>query len=308
MMATDLDNLVNTGIMFGTHIPAGKLVKFVKPIGEMGSPLLGVTAKAFRMSPVGRAIAKSIDDATSFLTTVPSKIYKFAKAKAPKVIKTPGMRKAVGGIEKSVTLADHPWAKLTFATAYDNAKMFGKATMYSSLSEGIEEGKQYLHGRAFQNGELADASVSFGLDADAGLAFWNNPDWGKWYDDMVDDIKSAYVIAGIPFGLEYTHDPELVENIKGGMMGGLFQTGGIKVFQQGKEFVSQMKLNKYMLNNVMAEKASRTDLYEKAKLYAQKSLSPTDTQYVLKRFDDLIRYNDDVTDENKKVNRQLIEE
>ena len=289
MLAVDIDNLVNTAVMFGPYAKLGGLTKFVEPMAKGGSPIIGYANEAFKFTPLGKKIYKGIDDATSFLATVPKKIYDKAKKIAPSAFKTPRMRNYVRELENAAIMANKPGASLAAKTAYENLKNITKAVTYSGLSEGIEEGKQYLGGQAFQRGDLDDSKVSFGL----GL-----PDWGKWYDDMVNDIRSAYVIAGIPFNLESTHDAELVENIKGGIMGGLFQTGVSVTARTLLETPNQFKLNKYLLNNIMAEKAARTDLYEKAKLYSSKSFSDTDVAYIRRRFDDMKNMNDQAKSRN----------
>lgn len=289
MLAVDIDNLVNTAVMFGPYAKLGRLTKFVEPASKAGSPVLGYANELFKLTPLGKKIYKGIDDATSYLATIPKKIYDKAKAIAPKAFKTPKIRNYVRELEDAAILANRPGASLARKTAYENLKNITRAVTYSGLSEGIEEGKQYLGGQAFQSGDLDDAKVSFGL----GL-----PDWGKWYDDMVNDIRSAYVIAGIPFNLESTHDAELVENIKGGIMGGLFQTGVSVTARTALETPNQFKLNKYLLNNIMAEKAARTDLYEKAKLYSSKSFSDTDVAYIRRRFDDIKQMNEQAKSRN----------
>lgn len=210
MLAVDIDNLVNTSLLFGPYAKLGKAASFIEPMAKGGSPIVGYANKVFKMTPLGKKIYKGIDDATSFMAMVPKKIYDKAKKIAPKAFKTNKTRAFVESLESAYK---NPATTLARKTAIENIKNVGKTIIGSGISEGIEEGKQYLSGRAFQEGEFDDSRVSFGLGV---------PDWGKWIDDMVNDIKSAYVIAGIPFNLESTHDAELVENIKGGIMGGLF--------------------------------------------------------------------------------------
>lgn len=283
MLAVDIDNAVNTAILFGNYAKLGKLTKFLAPAENKISPLVGYSSALFKLSPAGKKVYKMVDDATTFMTTVPERIYTKAKKLAPEAIKTPSTKLKIKQLEKAISLTNNPSTKLALKTYLNNLKQFAAITIGSGISEGIEEGKQWLGGQAFRRGEFDDSKVSFGWGIDV----------DKWYDDMTNGIYSAYVIAGIPLGLEYTHDAELVENIKGGIMGGLFQTGATTFTRSLMQTPQMMRLNKYMLNNVMAEKAARTDLYNKAKLYAQKSFSDQDVDYIRRRFDDLIKMNKD---------------
>lgn len=297
MVATDFDNIVNTAIMFTPFGAESKTVKAIESLGKGGNPIIGASAHAFKATKLGKSLAKQFDDLTTFISNVPSKIYKAAKVKAPNAIKTPKIRKTISAIEDWAVSKNNPQAKMLKKTMLKNAKEFAGRALSSSVSEGIEEGKQYLAGQQFISGEFDNRQVTYGLD---GI------DIAKWGDDMLNGIKSAYVIAGIPLGLELVNDPELIENIKGGMLGGLFQTGATQIAPSTIATIQQAKLGKYVLNNVMAEKAARTDAYEKAKLYAKHATSPRTAAMILQQFDQLAEINEKNKDTDWYIPEELL--
>ena len=291
MVAVDIDNVVNTSIMFGSFGRFAKLAKVAEPLAQYGSPIIGTSVATLKRLPIFKEVAKKIDDTASLLLSTPREIFGKAASKVTK-------GKLSERLGKWATKSKHPLRKADGHTLWENTlKTLGYATK-SAISEGIEEGKQYIHGHEYQEGKLADVNVSFGWGIDT----------EKWYDDMMADIKSAYVIAGMPFGLEKMHDAELVENIKGGMMGGLFMTGGTQVATGAIDTYRQMKINKYMFNNIIAEKAARTDLYEKAKLYAQKSMSDESVSRMNEAFDQMIRISENNKDQEWYIPKPIIEE
>ena len=228
---------------------------------------------------------------TSFMTTVPNKIYKAAKKKAPNAIKTPAARKGVADVENWWSrIGGGLGANMTKSTLLKNAKELARRGANVSISEGIEEGKQYLGGQQWINGEMDDREVTFGFGNNNFIT--NSIDLASWGDDMLNGLKSAYVMAGFPFNAELINDPELIENIKGGMLGGLFNPGAVTTTAgAAKQAYDQIKLGKYVLNNVMKEKAARTDAFEKAKLYAQRARDPQQFANILQQFDNMQKQN-----------------
>ena len=320
MMAVDLDNVVNTAVMFGTFGPLAKATKIVSPLADTVSPVVGVGKKAIgwaaRQTKYGRQIAKKIDDIGTLLLSTPREIIGKSLAAVSRVGNTARGRLASRRLNSWAKYVGDPAKSLRNHTWWENSvKLVGAATT-SMISEGVEEGKQYLAGQAFQRGDLKNAEVTFGFKKSTNaweyaIPGWNilaNIDAGKWYDDMLNGIHSAYVIAGIPFNLESTHAPELVENIKGGMMGGLFMTGMSSTATSAIDTYQQLKVNKYMLNNVIAEKAARTDLYEKAKLYAAHSFSREDSERMNAAFDRLAEINSRNQNQDWYIPEDIVEQ
>ena len=146
---------------------------------------------------------------TSFMTTVPNKIYKAAKKKAPNAIKTPAARKGVADVENWWSrIGGGLGANMTKSTLLKNAKELARRGANVSISEGIEEGKQYLGGQQWINGEMDDREVTFGFGNNNFIT--NSIDLASWGDDMLNGLKSAYVMAGFPFNAELINDPELM--------------------------------------------------------------------------------------------------
>lgn len=165
-------------------------------------------------------------------------------------------------------------------------------TMASGISEGIEEGKQYLHGKAWEEGQV---------DRDKkGIA-------NILLHDFEAGSKSALVALGIPFRLELTSDAEMIENIKGGMAGGMLHTGGVRVISQAIPYVRQLKMDDIIYQNMMLDKLADRYTYIKGKTYSQHAsdlgIIGRNFGVGLKRmsesFDNLIEFM-----ENRKANGQ----
>ena len=312
MHATDFDNWVNTMAMFSSFGPTSKLSKVVRSIDGPISPIVSGASAAgkqiFRNTKIGREIAKHYDDMTSFMTTVPNKIYKAAKKKAPNAIKTPAARKGVADVENWWSrIGGGLGANMTKSTLLKNAKELARRGANVSISEGIEEGKQYLGGQQWINGEMDDREVTFGFGNNNFIT--NSIDLASWGDDMLNGLKSAYVMAGFPFNAELINDPELIENIKGGMLGGLFNPGAVTTTAgAAKQAYDQIKLGKYVLNNVMKEKAARTDAFEKAKLYAQRARDPQQFANILQQFDNMQKQNKKLQGTDEYIPEEIIEQ
>lgn len=147
---------------------------------------------------------------------------------------------------------------------YQTIKNFEKELLSrqikSGISEGIEEGKQYEHGQEFAAGEYRDRGYHGIVNLETLL------------NDFTAGMKTAYVMAGmLPFIPSTTNDRELIENIEGGILGGLFQTGAQVRATAMPSMISQAKVNHFVAKQALYEKAQQRDAYEKYKLYAKKA-------------------------------------
>ena len=95
-----------------------------------------------------------------------------------------------------------------YAAVKEYRKGVTRRAIESSISEGIEEGKQYINAQRFIAGEYDDQGY---------MGLLNST---RFLNDTYAMAKSAYVMAGFPLFLNLTDDSELIANIKGGMKGG----------------------------------------------------------------------------------------
>ena len=119
----------------------------------------------------------------------------------------------------------------------------------SSVAEGIEEGKQYLAGQAFQRGDLDGRYMD---TIDVGVT------------DLLNGLTSGAYILGIPLdglGLINIRDKGLLQDIKGGMLGGLQHTGSMYVLKNTLPYIAERKANDLVAETLFTKKlASLSDL------------------------------------------------
>lgn len=144
---------------------------------------------------------------------------------------------------------------------------FVSKVLGSGWSESIEEGKQYLNGKAFQEGSYAGASDSL-------------------MDSIINDIaggaRSAYSFVGDMFGA--TSDRELIANMKGGFLGGFGHTATIQALSLVGNTSQDLTVNDFVVNNVLAHKmADRTTIQNNSYLATQ--TSPRQYEKIMNVFD-----------------------
>lgn len=137
----------------------------------------------------------------------------------------------------------------------------------SSWSESIEEGKQYINGKKFQDGSYAGASDTL-------------------MDSILNDIaggsRAAYSFVGDMFGVRT--DKELISNMKGGFLGGFGHTAMISGVNAVANTVMDLRASDYVTRNVLAMKAAdRTDIANNSYLGTQ--TSPTQYERIMNAFD-----------------------
>lgn len=268
MAATTGDDIFDTALMlvpFGkaakTFNASKKTAKVAQGLDNMkdqmltgmsvGGPIGGVMYTA-GATALGSTVDKAIDGTVRYMKKVPLKV--LGKSNYKKTAELFGV--------KSIP---HRVLSPESYVQYQTIKQFGKEaasrTIKSGISEGIEEGKQYEHGNAFAAGEYRDREFQSGIMS-----------LETMLNDFTAGIKTAYVMAGmLPFIPATTNDADLIENIEGGILGGLFQTGA-QVHMTGVPSVaSQMKVNHFVAKQALYEKLQQRDAYEKYKLYAKKA-------------------------------------
>lgn len=156
-----------------------------------------------------------------------------------------------------------------------SARVFG-----AGWSEAIEEGKQYLNGKKFVDGSYSGASDTF-------------------MDSIINDIaggsRAAYSFIGDMFGA--TTDKELIANMKGGFLGGFGHTATIQALSAGYNTYQDLKVNDFVVNNVLAKKlADRTTIQNNS--YLAQQTSPMQYEKVMNAFDAMEQIAQDAEEKN----------
>lgn len=174
---------------------------------------------------------------------------------------TPGWLKKVG-------------AKPTALGAKYFRKYLGKNTLYgqtnrsfgrellgrlntAALSEGIEEGKQHENAEMFKRGELDE----------------NQSLWDAVLDDALLGLDVGKDILGIPLdalGILQIKDQDRLAEIKGGILGGLGHTARMSVAQASAPYISEIRADKWLMNNHIVDQADASDTLRRYVQYASK--------------------------------------
>lgn len=174
---------------------------------------------------------------------------------------TPGWLKKVG-------------AKPTALGAKYFRKYLGKNTLYgqtnrafgrellgrlhmAALSEGIEEGKQHENAEMFKRGELDE----------------NQSLWSAVLDDALLGLDVGKDVLGIPLdalGILQIKDQDRLAEIKGGILGGLGHTARMSVVQASAPYISEMRADKWLMNNHIVDQADASDTLRRYVQYASK--------------------------------------
>lgn len=108
-------------------------------------------------------------------------------------------------------------------------KGLGGRLIKSAISEGIEEGKQHVNAEEFKN-SFDDPKLMDTMD----VAF----------TDMVNGLTMGAYVLGIPLdglGIINIKDQDLLQEIKGGMLGGWGQTGMVTVAQSTAPYIKERR-------------------------------------------------------------------
>lgn len=127
----------------------------------------------------------------------------------------------------------------------------------SALSEGIEEGKQHENAEMFKRGELDE----------------NQSLWDAVLDDALLGLDVGKDVLGIPLdalGILQIKDQDRLAEIKGGILGGLGHTARMSVAQASAPYISEMRADKWLMNNHIVDQADASDTLRRYVQYASK--------------------------------------
>jgi hypothetical protein len=117
----------------------------------------------------------------------------------------------------------------------------------SAIAEGIEEGKQHANAGAYKN------------------SYQNNPELNSTLDialtDALNGLTMGSYVLGIPLdglGIINIKDQDLLQEIKGGMLGGWGQTAMVNVAQNIVPYISQQKAADIITEQIFNDKLSST--------------------------------------------------
>ena len=135
-------------------------------------------------------------------------------------------------------------------------ELFGRLNR-AALSEGIEEGKQHENAEMFKRGELDE----------------NQSLWDAILDDALLGFDVGKDILGIPLdalGMLQIKDQDRLAEIKGGIIGGLGHTARMSVAQASAPYISEMRADKWLMNNHIVDQADASDTLRRYVQYASK--------------------------------------
>lgn len=135
-------------------------------------------------------------------------------------------------------------------------ELLGRLHM-AALSEGIEEGKQHENAEMFKRGELDE----------------NQSLWSAVLDDALLGLDVGKDVLGIPLdalGILQIKDQDRLAEIKGGIIGGLGHTARMSVAQASAPYISEMRADKWLMNNHIVDQADASDTLRRYVQYASK--------------------------------------
>ena len=135
-------------------------------------------------------------------------------------------------------------------------ELFGRLNI-AALSEGIEEGKQHENAEMFKRGELDE----------------NQSLWDAILDDALLGFDVGKDVLGIPLdalGMLQIKDQDRLAEIKGGILGGLGHTARMSVAQASAPYISEMRADKWLMNNHIVDQADASDTLRRYVQYASK--------------------------------------
>lgn len=135
-------------------------------------------------------------------------------------------------------------------------ELFGRLNR-AALSEGIEEGKQHENAEMFKRGELDE----------------NQSLWDAVLDDALLGFDVGKDVLGIPLdalGMLQIKDQDRLAEIKGGILGGLGHTARMSVAQASAPYISEMRADKWLMNNHIVDQADASDTLRRYVQYASK--------------------------------------
>lgn len=249
--------------IINTATKAGSYTSVISPVvgaaTTAGTAVTKATKQALSKTAIGQSISKQTRKFVDFSKKIPERLLGEQRYKSylAKVKSTSDNVFGYNSMPHRVLTAEN---YVKYQAIKDYGKDVASSIIHASINEGIEEGKQYLLGKKFISGEYDNDVHKTLLDA------------GRMYNDMETGIQSAIAMSTLlPFMPALVKDEELIENIKGGMLGGMFQTGMQRSIFGLIPAAQQVKMQDFVANEITLEKQAQMDDYQKAKLYAKKA-------------------------------------
>lgn len=209
--------------------------------GSLASPLAGVAA-GLANATVGRAAKTGLEKAGNLLIRNVDNTYTGSLARAL----GKRMMMVAKGSEKLAPDLDDVVRATKKGLNSQYMKGIGGRLIKSAIAEGIEEGKQHTNAEEFKNA-LGDPKLMDTMD----IAF----------TDMVNGLTMGAYVLGIPLdglGIINIKDQDLLQEIKGGMLGGWGQTGMVTVAQNTAPYISQRRAIEIAVEQLQNNKLSAT--------------------------------------------------
>lgn len=175
-------------------------------------------------------------------------------------------------------------------------ELFGRLNT-AALSEGIEEGKQHENAEMFKRGELDE----------------NQSLWDAVLDDALLGLDVGKDVLGIPLdalGMLQIKDQDRLAEIKGGIIGGLGHTARMSVAQASAPYISEMRADKWLMNNHIVDQADASDTLRRYVQYASKGWFSAGYNAMSRAFDHLEQINNNHHDNTGSylIQPELIEQ
>ena len=175
-------------------------------------------------------------------------------------------------------------------------ELFGRLNT-AALSEGIEEGKQHENAEMFKRGELDE----------------NQSLWDAILDDALLGFDVGKDVLGIPLdalGMLQIKDQDRLAEIKGGILGGLGHTARMSVAQASAPYISEMRADKWLMNNHIVDQADASDTLRRYVQYASKGWFSAGYNAMSRALDNLEQINNNRHDNTGSylIQPELIEQ
>lgn len=175
-------------------------------------------------------------------------------------------------------------------------ELFGRLNI-AALSEGIEEGKQHENAEMFKRGELDE----------------NQSLWDAVLDDALLGLDVGKDVLGIPLdalGMLQIKDQDRLAEIKGGILGGLTHTARMSVVQASAPYISEMRADKWLMNNHIVDQADASDTLRRYVQYASKGWFSAGYNAMSRALDNLEQINNNHHDNTGSylIQPELIEQ
>lgn len=175
-------------------------------------------------------------------------------------------------------------------------ELFGRLNT-AALSEGIEEGKQHENAEMFKRGELDE----------------NQSLWDAVLDDALLGLDVGKDVLGIPLdalGILQIKDQDRLAEIKGGIIGGLGHTARMSVAQASAPYISEMRADKWLMNNHIVDQADASDTLRRYVQYASKGWFSAGYNAMSRALDNLEQINNNRHDNTGSylIQPELIEQ